>query len=222
MLVIVFSKEDSMIRKTLMVRILLSLLFLATVGCRTNDLPQFQDGDIIFQESRSSQSEALRLAMHSLYTHVGVIFFNEDEPVVYEAVGPVKYTPLEKWIRQGVDGHFAVKRLYYADRYLTEDGIAELRRAGEKYAGLPYDFHFGWSDDRFYCSELVWKMYESAFGIQIGALQKFSDFDLSAPEVIRILKERFPDGIPEDEVVISPTGIFESDLLITVYTNWVW
>jgi hypothetical protein len=208
-----------MARKTLMIETLVLLLFSAITGCGGNDMPQFQGGDIIFQESRSSQSEALRLAMHSPLTHVGVIFIDGDEPVVYEAVGPVKYTPLEEWIRHGVDEHFVVKRLFYAARFLDEEGIARLRYAGERYAGRPYDFHFVWSDDRIYCSELVWKMYESAFGIRIGELQKFGDFDLSDPAVVSIIKERFPDGIPEDEVVISPRGIFNSKLLTTVYEH---
>ena len=97
--------------------------------------------------------------------------------------------------------------------------IQKLKEAGEIYEGRPYDFHFNWSGDRIYCSELVWKMYRDALGIEIGRLQKFRDFDLSDPVVVKILEERFPEGVPEDETVISPASMFESDLLLTVYEN---
>jgi len=112
-----------------------------------------------------------------------------------------------------------VKRLREREQFLDEESIGRLKEAGEAYEGRPYDFHFGWSDERIYCSELAWKMYKNAVGIEIGRLQRFGDFNLSDPVVIKILKERFPDGVPEDEMVISPAGIFGSDLLTTVYEN---
>ena len=102
--------------------------------------------------------------------------------------------------------------------YLRPPELAEkLKAAGDNYAGRPYDFLFAWSDDEIYCSELIWKMYKAALGIEIGTLQTFRDFDLSNPVVVTILKERFPQGIPEDEIVISPANMFDSDLLVTVY-----
>jgi hypothetical protein len=198
-------------------RTVVVLILMVVVGCGARNTPELQDGDIIFHKSQSSQSEALRRAMNSPYTHMGVIFIENDAPVVYEAVGPVTRTPLEEWIQRGDGGRFVVKRLSEADLLLTEDAVARLRSAGEQYAGRPYDLYFEWSDDRIYCSELVWKMYESALGIEIGKLQRFGDFDLSDPVVVRKLRERFPDHIPVDEVVISPASMFASEELVTVY-----
>ena len=197
----------------------LLLWLIPLAGCNESDVPSFREGDIVFQKSVSSQSEALRLATRSPYTHTGVIFMDGEDPVVLEAVGPVKWTPIEEWIRHGINGHFVVKRMADADRYLTKEGIAELRRAGEAYIGRPYDFLFGWSDEQIYCSELVWKMYETAFGIQVGTLHRFGDFDLSNPAVLKIIEERFSDGAPLDETVIAPVDIFESGMLTTVYEN---
>ena len=194
----------------------LVVLLLLRAGCAASGDAPLRDGDIIFHASRSSQSEALRLAMNSPYTHMGVIFFDDGSPVVYEAVGPVKFTPLEEWIDRGVDGHFVVKRLADADRRLTDAAIERLRAEGERYAGLPYDRLFEWSDDRIYCSELVWKMYKSALGLEIGELQTFRDFDLSSPEVLKAIRERYPEGLTMDETVISPASMLESDELVLV------
>jgi len=194
----------------------LLVLLLVVAGCAAGGEPTLRDGDIIFHQSQSSQSKALRLAMNSRYTHMGVVFFEDGSPFVDEAVGPVKRTPLKEWIARGTDGHFVVKRLADADRRLTAEAIASLREAGERYAGLPYDLRFEWSDDRIYCSELVWKMYKTALGVEIGDLQTFGDFDLSNPEVADKIKERYPEGIPLNETVISPASMFESDELVGV------
>ena len=200
-------------------RTLLIFISLILFGCGAGGLPDFKNGDLVFQDAQSSQSEALRVATNSPYTHMGVVFNEEGKQLVYEAVGPVKYTPLEKWIKQGLNGHFVVKRLKDREQILTEESVEKLKEAGEMYKGRPYDFHFAWSDDRIYCSELVWKMYKTALGIEIGKLQKFRDFDLSNPIVAEIIEERFPEGIPGDEIVISPASMFASNLLETVYEN---
>ena len=150
---------------------------------------------------------------------MGIIFVENNGPVVLEAVGPVKRTPLAEWINRGKDGRFVVKRLSDAQARLTSDAITRLKEAGNRYAGRPYDLQFKWSDERIYCSELVWKMYKEALDLEIGEIAKFRDLDLSAPTVARKLEERFGGRIPLDEKVISPASMFESDRLVTVYDN---
>ncbi|MEZ4994188.1 MAG: YiiX family permuted papain-like enzyme [Saprospiraceae bacterium] len=175
-----------------------------------------QNGDIIFQTSRSSQSKAIQLATHSKYSHMGIVYLMDGKYFVYEAVQPVKLTSLKAWIRRGIDGHYVVKRLKNADQVLTSETLAKMKKAGEKYKGKPYDIYFGWSNDRIYCSELVWKIYQEAAGIEIGTLEHLSDFDLTDPVVKKIMKERYGDNIPMEEQVISPAAMFGSDKLITV------
>lgn len=53
---------------------------------------------------------------------------------------------------------YVVKRLRDANARLDPDAIRRLRTEGERYLGKPYDLLFRWSDNRIYCSELVWKM----------------------------------------------------------------
>jgi hypothetical protein len=198
---------------------LIASLLLAAAACVAAGSPEFQDGDIIFHTSTSSQSEALRLAMGSPFTHMGIVFVESDGPVVFEAVGPVKRTPLAEWIKRGEDGRFVVKRLSDAEVQLTPDAIARLKEAGDRYAGRPYDLQFEWSDERIYCSELVWKMYKEALGLEIGEIETFRKFNLSDPAVAGKLEERFGARIPLDEKVVSPASMFESDRLVTVYDN---
>jgi uncharacterized protein YycO len=192
----------------------LSLLCLS--GCSDSLVEQLRDGDIIFHTSRSAQSIAIQKATHSRYSHMGIIFFREGSPYVYEAINTVQYTPFKKWIARGDGGHYVVKRLHEADRILTAQAVAKLRQAAGKFQGRPYDLTFEWSDNRIYCSELVWKIYDRGLGVHIGRLQKLRDFDLSDATVKAKMKERYGNNIPMEETVISPGEMFSFEGLTVV------
>jgi len=173
----------------------------------------WRDGDIIFHTSRSGQSLAIQRATHSPFSHVGIIFIRDGKPYVFEAIATVRYTPLAQWTARGTEARFAVKRL---KRGLTKAQAVKLRRSAQEFAGKPYDLYFEWSDGGIYCSELVWKMYSQAVGVEIGALQKLREFDLSDPAVKAKMRERYGTSVPLDEPVISPASIYDSPLLETI------
>jgi uncharacterized protein YycO len=182
----------------------------------SNDL---HDCDIIFQTSLSAQSKAIQLATHSEYSHCGIIYKDGDDYFVFEAVQPVKQTPLDKWIARGKDGKYVIKRLKNSDQILTPNTTAKMKQVSNEFNGKNYDLTFEWSDDKIYCSELIWKIYQRATGIEIGKLEKLKDFDLTNEVVKKKMKERYGDNLPLEETVISPAAIFDSDLLITVKSN---
>lgn len=176
-------------------------------------------GDIIFQTSRSAQSEAIQAATNSVYSHCGIIVKKNDLLYVYEAVQPVKITPLRQWVARGQGSHFVIKRLKNAKEILTPVVMANMQKTGATFMGKNYDPWFEWSDERIYCSELVWKIYNRTTGLSVGQLQQLKDFNLSLPAVKRKLKERYGNNIPLHETVISPSSIFNSDLLATVVSR---
>ncbi len=153
------------------------------------------------------------MATHSKYSHVGIIFFKDGRPYVYEAARTVRYTPLKQWIDRGEGGHYVVKRLQNAGKVMTSRSIEKLKSIAAGFQGKPYDFAFDWSDDKIYCSELVWKIYDQGIGVKIGRLKKLRDFDLSNNAVKKLIKKRYGDQVPLNETVISPADIFLSDLL---------
>ena len=136
--------------------ILLSLIIL--ISCHSKiESTEFQNGDIIFQTSKSGQSKAIQLATGSKYSHMGIIYKQENNYFVYEAVQPVKLTQLNDWINQGENKHYVVKRIKNSKNLLTHETLTKMKQIGEKYAGKDYDLYFEWNDTRIYCSELVWK-----------------------------------------------------------------
>lgn len=200
------------------VYLLLSLLVFVSCYSETKS-PEFRNGDIIFHVSKSGQSKAIQLATGSKYSHMGMIYKRGEKFFVYEAVQPVKLTPLDQWINRGDRAHYVVKRIKNAEEILTPKALEKMKQAGEKYAGKDYDLYFEWSDSKIYCSELVWKIYKEALNIEIGKLEKLGDFNLSNKAVKQKLKERYGDDIPKEEFVISPAAMFNSNELVTVFNN---
>jgi hypothetical protein len=186
---------------------------LAIAVSKVHAATPLRDGDLIFQTSRSGQSLAIQRATHSPWSHMGVIVLRDGKPFVFEASATVRYTPLTKWAARGTDGRYTVKRLKRAP---TPAQTGRLRTSAGKYAGRPYDLYFEWTDERIYCSELAWKMYRDALGIEVGARQKLREFDLSDPAVQAKMRERYGSHVPLNEPVISPAAMYDSPLLETV------
>jgi len=193
------------------------LVSLSLLGCTPSSGYVPRDGDIVFHTSRSAQSLAIQLATKSPYSHMGIVYLRDGKPFVFEAVQPVKLTPLTEWIARGERQQFVAKRLRDADTRLTAETLRSMRAAAEQLAGKDYDPYFEWSDERIYCSELVWKIFERGAGIELGERQTIAAFDLSHPAVQQELNERYGDRVPFDEVVVSPAAIFAAAELETVY-----
>ncbi len=188
-------------------QLVISLAALLSTAAYSRPSIPVSDGDIIFQTSRSSQSVAIQRATHSPYSHMGIIFMRGGKPYVFEASATVRYTPLDEWIARGEDAKYVLKRLRTP---LTPSQVTSLREAARQFAGRAYDLTFDWSDQRIYCSELVWKIYDRALGVRIGALQKLREFDLTDAAVRAKMKERYGTKIPLDGPVISPASMFNA------------
>jgi len=176
---------------------------------------QLREGDIIFHASTSQQSKAIQLVTHAKYSHVGIVLKKQGKWMVLEAVQPVKYTALRKWIKRGEKGEFVVKRLK-TPQQLDQAIILDMKNKAKRYLGKPYDSYFGWSNERIYCSELVWKLFKQVCQVELGEHQKLKDLDLAYPEVYYKLTQRYGNNIPWEEEVISPAAIFQSNQLVEV------
>lgn len=187
---------------------------------KENGLELVKDGDIIFQTSESRQCEAVRIATNSKFSHCGIIYEIKGEKYVYEAVQPVKITPLKQWISHGKDNSYVVKRLKNASQVLTPDVLEKMKSYGKQFNSKDYDLYFEWSDDKIYCSELVWKIYKNGANIELCKTESLKSFNLSNPLVKEILSERYGSKIPLEEQVVAPSQIVESKLLETVIDTY--
>jgi len=191
-----------------------SLLFGSPHAMELDELElELLPGDIVFQESRSSQSAALKAATGSRYTHVGLVERRGDAWFVLEAVQPVKRTPLAQWVDRGVGGHAVVKRVTDSPGAERLDAVLDTAAA---WIGRPYDLPFLWSDDALYCSELVYKAYQRGAAMDLVPLRRHGDYALTSPEVQAKISQRYPEGIPVDEPVVAPSDLFDAPGLAVV------
>jgi len=189
--------------------LIFSLFLIVFCSCSQQKL---QDGDIIFQSSTSQQSKAIEIATNSPYSHCGIVFYENGEAYVYEAVQPVGKRSLEDWIASGVDGKYKIKRLKDKSK-LTPEKLKEMRNYSLTHFGKNYDGYFNWSDKEMYCSELVWKIYKVNLDVSLAKPLPLKEFNIDAVEVRKVMQKRYGNQIPYDELMISPAQIFQSPLL---------
>lgn len=186
------------------IKVVSLIVLFAVFSLRVQASP-YQDGDIVFHESLSNQSKAIQEATGSRWSHVGIIFQERGRWLVAEAVGPVRYTSLAKFIARGKKHEFRIYRL----PGLTPDQKSELRNQADKFKGRGYDIYFEWSDNLIYCSEFVYKVFKAATGVDIGVIQKFRDLKLDGPFARRLIQLRLTDkgrALNLDEEIVTPAS----------------
>jgi hypothetical protein len=194
--------------------ILTSFLVVLLLSFQVN-AQKFKDGDIIFQSSYSQQSAAIEEATQSPYSHCGIIFYENNVAYVYEAVQPVGKRTLESWIESGVNEKYVVKRLKDSTIIGTNE-LAEMKKFVLNQFGKNYDGVFNWSDKEMYCSELVYKCYLNACQIKLTTPLPLRDFNIDGPIVRKVMKQRYGNEIPYDELMVSPDQLFKSSKLINI------
>lgn len=178
-----------------------------------------RSGDIVFQDSspHSNQAPAIKALTRSDWSHCGIYFEQAGGgAVVIDGNGKGEVVTWQTW-RDGGDGkRFAAYRLR---KQLSDEQVRGLRTAANRYDRLPYDLKFAWGDKEIYCSELIWKAYRDALGLEVGRVQRLSDFNLRSKIARPLIMREGGWGSVEkaeangNERVVSPQAIVDSGLL---------
>ena len=122
----------------------------------------YEVGDVIMQrDAFAGGGGALQILTLSRYNHVGIVVERNGTKYVAEAIGKVTYTPIDQYINRGV----GYKILRFSED-LSPTQKQQISKAVSTYKGKRYDASLSWSDNKMYCSELVFKVYED-IGIQL-------------------------------------------------------
>ena len=178
-----------------------------TLTAETGPVSEVREGDVIFQTSKSQQSPLIQIGTRSKITHCGIIVMRGGKPYVLETLKTLVLTPLDKFIARGEDGKYWIKRSKKENIYIKY----------AKYLGKPYDLAFKFDNRRFYCSELVYDIYQKQLGIQLAEPRQVKDYLIlftdRLPKIRRAMKRR---GISKEQYAIAPVDIFNSNYLESV------
>lgn len=185
------------------------------LGCDAQEY-KLNEGDIIFQTTDTKQTKLIKELTHSDITHCGLVYKKGDKFYVIHAVDPVSSMPFETWIARGVKGKYKVIRL---KKTFGEEEKKKMFDFAKKQIGKPYDKKFEWSNSKMYCSEFVWKVFDSV-GITLCEPKKFSDYDLDNQEAQNAIKNRYKGDINFEEKVVTPVDLLKSPLGELVYDGY--
>ena len=178
-----------------------------TLTAETGAVGEVREGDVIFQTSKSQQSPLIQIGTRSKITHCGIIVMRGGKPYVLETLKTLVLTPLDKFIARGEDGKYWIKR----------SSRENIKIKYAKYLGKPYDLAFKFDNGRFYCSELVYDIYQKQLGIQLAEPRQVKDYLIlftdRLPKLKRAMKRR---GISKEQYAIAPVDIFNSEYLESV------
>lgn len=180
---------------------------------------EYQNGDMILQTNTSGQGLAIQLATNSKYTHIGVLFKENNEWMVYEAVQPVQKVTLSEFILRGENSQYTILRLKNDSLVKLDHVTQKMKNYLLKQIDKDYDWVFNWSEEEMYCSELVYKAYLNA-GIKISDTKLLKDYKLSHPIVQAQLKERYGNNIPLNDTMVAPSDIANGNRLKVVFDNY--
>lgn len=156
---------------------------------------KLKEGDMIFHISKSKQSPLIQYATKSTLSHCGVIIEKKDGLYVLEATGTLRLTPLNQFIDRGKGKQWWAKRV-------IDDPI---KIKYNHLLGRKYDLSFKKDNNLFYCSELIYHVYKTQFGIELCKYKKVSDYNLIG------LKDKLKKrGIKEEQLVVAPIDIYNS------------
>jgi len=199
------------------------------------DLPPLKTGDIVFQKTETNASDAIMLASGTQYTHVGIVEIGKNgRATVIEAVGPVKETPLQKWMKNGSGGRITVKRIKGLDEAQADKVVASARR----YLGSPYDHYFYETRDQIYCSELVYAAFKDGAGITVGHEEKVRELNIDTSAAQKLIAARWKShplckskkaktfeacyALILDQTLVTPASIARDPQAEMVYTSFGW
>ena len=198
------------------------LLALALSSCKEGAEGQAAyepaEGDILFQslpnEPGMDLVDAIEGATNSPYSHCGMVFRDDDQWMVIEAIGPVKITHLLDYIARGREHKLWVYRFDEDKRKHVPAALAAMKED----LGKPYDPRYRFDSEAIYCSELIYRGWKAATGEGLGKVVTLGSLDWQHYKpVIEAIEG--PGNHPLDREMITPRDLAKAPGLRLVHAK---
>ncbi len=206
-------------KKTLFVITLLASIILSSCSEEIN----LQNGDLIFQDLDCKMCDAIELVTmghkgHSI-SHMGIIKIEDDKIYVIEAFDSVQEVTLEEFLSRSYDRHNKPKIMIGRLKPQYQKYIPNAIKNAESLLGKPYDDVFDINNDKYYCSELVFKSFVDENSQPLFELSPMT-FKLKDGTPVNEWLEYFEKlgvQIPEGKPGCNPAEYSKSKLIKIIY-----
>ncbi len=203
-------------------KIFLFLFIPLFIGCASGkktyvkDISEFdfQEGDILLQHIPSYLCSVIADVTNSQYSHCGIVAYYRDQLSVLEAIGPVKYTPIKKWLNRGSYGRFTQLRPKITNSAMKANAIIEAR----KHLGKPYDIQYKMDDANIYCSELVYKAFLKGCKIKIGEIEILGSLNWKPHE--KFIRYITGGSLPLKRKMVTPESLTRGPNVSLIYSTF--
>ncbi|MEL6837463.1 MAG: YiiX/YebB-like N1pC/P60 family cysteine hydrolase [Bacteroidota bacterium] len=189
---------------------------------------QLQAGDMLFQDSDcgpfcESIEKVTFGVQGSKFSHVGLVIPNEEgELIVIEAItAGVVETSLDSFFMRSFDEDHKSKVVVGRMKAEHEGLIPEAIGFAKTKLGLAYDDIFDITNNKYYCSELLYESFKYANDDRpIFQLQAMTYKDPATNSIFPIWEDYFKElnvPVPEGEPGLNPGGMSKSDYIDIVH-----
>ncbi len=166
-------------------------------------------GDLLFSNLSCDEGLAIQTSTKSPFTHIGMVHIKDHKHYIIEAHGFVKLTPLSFWI-DNCHNKIAVGRVLREYASIAE--VASCKALA--FLGRPYNDYYEFTDQKLYCSSLIYYSFKLA--------NQDEDFfplkPMNFTDAIDMWKEYFgARKIPQGEPGLSPATIYNSPKIKIIY-----
>jgi hypothetical protein len=180
---------------------------------------ELQSGDLVFLAIPNPLYRRVALATGSKTSHVGIAFQNDDGSwQIAESTFPFsKYTPLERYLRRTENGWVCVRRIKGG---LTDGQVVALRQESDRRMGIFYHLGFNYQSPGLFCSKLVFDVYRSALGVQVGELETFQAILEKQPSTsLTFWRFWFFGLVPWSRLTVTPASQLASTVFDTIFQS---
>lgn len=193
--------------------IIRAILFILLLIISNNAFSEkLKTGDLILLPLNCWVCSLIEEEENSIYSHIGVVVYENNKPFVYEAWGMVQKATLEEFISRAEKGEKPkyIRSKTFSNLSSTKLNSIEFELINiftKKFEGLSYDRNFIWdnTDDSgkelYYCSEFVAKFLNPYLALKIEP--KSMHFTRNRPYWRRYFQGKIPDNLPG----LSPSDI---------------
>lgn len=200
--------------------LLLILVLLSLNGSTQKNGIFYKSGDLLFQDIDCGPfCEAIEKVTSSYkgarFSHVGIVEVREDGSTwVWEAAGAgVVCTSIDVFMAKTLDSKGNPKVAWGRTKGVTKRKANTILAYCQSLKGKPYDDVFDIKNDAYYCSELVYFAFKSAFKKEIFTLEPMTFKDTATRETFHVWQNYYNDlgqPIPEGKPGLNPGGISRS------------